>query len=73
MTTMGALHAGHVSLLRRAAEECDVVAATIFVNPTQFGDPTDLAAYPRDLHHDLEVCRDAGATLVLVQIGRAHV
>jgi len=66
VTTMGALHAGHASLVRRAAEECDAVAVTIFVNPLQFGDPGDLVAYPRDLDHDLDTCRDAGATAVLV-------
>ena len=46
---MGALHDGHRSLIPRAAEECDVVAVSIFVNPTQFGDPADLADYPRTL------------------------
>lgn len=66
VTTMGALHAGHASLLQRAAAECDAVAATIFVNPTQFGDPRDLELYPRDLDADLSVCRDSGATAVLV-------
>jgi pantoate--beta-alanine ligase len=62
--TMGALHAGHVSLIARARAECDVVAVTIFVNPLQFGDPGDIAAYPRTLEHDLAVCAEAGADLV---------
>ena len=63
--TMGALHAGHASLLERAARECDVAAATIFVNPRQFNDPGDLAAYPSDLAADLAVCDAAGVSLVL--------
>ena len=54
--TMGALHAGHESLMVRAAAECDVVAVTIFVNPLQFGDPCDLDHYPRSLADDLERC-----------------
>jgi pantoate--beta-alanine ligase len=64
--TMGALHAGHASLFERAAASCDVAAATIFVNPLQFGDPEDLAAYPRDLDADLAVAAACGVTIVLV-------
>ncbi len=63
--TMGALHAGHASLLRRAAEECDAVALSVFVNPTQFAEATDLDRYPRTLEADLTVARDAGCGLVL--------
>jgi len=55
--TMGNLHAGHASLLRRARVENDRVAATIFVNPLQFNDPTDLAKYPRTMDEDLSMCR----------------
>jgi pantoate--beta-alanine ligase len=62
--TMGALHAGHRSLMERARAECDRVVATIFVNPLQFGPKEDFAAYPRDLAGDLEVCRAAGVELV---------
>ena len=62
--TMGALHEGHRSLIRRAAAECDVVAVSIFVNPTQFGDPSDLANYPRSLDADLEAIAAAGGRLV---------
>jgi len=64
--TMGALHAGHTSLIARARAECDVVVVTIFVNPLQFGDPDDIAAYPRTLDHDLAACAEAGADLVFV-------
>jgi pantoate--beta-alanine ligase len=62
--TMGALHAGHVSLIERAAAECDVVAVSIFVNPLQFGDAGDLERYPRDLSGDLAACTQAGASVV---------
>jgi pantoate--beta-alanine ligase len=62
--TMGALHEGHRSLVERAALECDVVAVSIFVNPTQFGDPADLASYPRTLESDLGVVASAGGHLV---------
>jgi pantoate--beta-alanine ligase len=62
--TMGALHAGHVSLMARARAECDIVAVTIFVNPLQFGDPEDMARYPRTLEWDLAVCADAGVDVV---------
>ena len=59
--TMGALHAGHVSLLERAASECDVVAVTIFVNPLQFGAGEDFTRYPRTLDADVEKADSAGA------------
>lgn len=62
--TMGALHAGHRSLVERAAAECDVVAVTVFLNPLQFDDPSDVRAYPRTLDADLGLLAAAGATLV---------
>lgn len=62
--TMGALHDGHRSLIERAALECDVVAVSIFVNPTQFGSATDLAHYPRTLAADLDIVASAGGHLV---------
>ncbi len=62
--TMGALHEGHTSLLRRAAAECDAVALTVFVNPTQFADATDLTRYPRTLDADVEMAGEAGCHLV---------
>src|SRR5580658_3711866 len=62
--TMGALHAGHLSLVARAKAECEVVALTIFVNPLQFGDPEDIAKYPRTLDADLALCATAGVDVV---------
>jgi pantoate--beta-alanine ligase len=61
---MGALHAGHISLMTRARAECEVVAVSIFVNPLQFGDPEDIAHYPRTLDRDVEACAGAGVDLV---------
>jgi pantoate--beta-alanine ligase len=58
--TMGALHEGHLALFRTARRECDSVVASLFVNPTQFGDPADLAAYPRDERRDEEAASRAG-------------
>ncbi len=62
--TMGALHAGHQSLVRRARQECDRVLLTVFVNPLQFGPNEDFAAYPRDLERDVELALAAGADAV---------
>lgn len=62
--TMGALHAGHVSLIERARAECGFVTVSIFVNPTQFGPNEDFSRYPRPREHDLELCVNAGADLV---------
>ncbi|WP_421118380.1 pantoate--beta-alanine ligase [Aquihabitans daechungensis] len=64
--TMGYLHDGHASLMRAAAEECDLVAASIFVNPLQFAATEDLSDYPRDLDRDLAITEDAGVAHVLV-------
>ena len=63
--TMGFLHAGHASLIRASAAENDITVTTIFVNPLQFGADEDLSDYPRDLDRDLEICEEAGATIVL--------
>ena len=62
--TMGALHDGHASLIRRARAESAFVLVTLFVNPAQFGPGEDLAAYPRDEDGDLEICRRLGADAV---------
>lgn len=62
--TMGALHAGHAALVRRSARECEHTAASIFVNPAQFDDGADLAAYPRDLERDLALLAELRVDLV---------
>lgn len=62
--TMGALHAGHASLIQRARQECGTVVVSVFVNPLQFDRAEDLDRYPRSLEADLEVCRQYGVDLV---------
>ena len=64
--TMGALHDGHLSLVRRSLAENDRTLVSIFVNPTQFDDATDLARYPRPLKADLETLTDEGAHFVFL-------
>ncbi|MEW6071764.1 MAG: pantoate--beta-alanine ligase [Planctomycetota bacterium] len=62
--TMGALHEGHLTLVRRAAAENDVACASVFVNPLQFDDPADLARYPRDFAGDAGLLEGAGCAMV---------
>jgi pantoate--beta-alanine ligase len=62
--TMGALHDGHLALLRTARERCDTVVMSLFVNPAQFGEPSDLNGYPRDEGRDLDLARRAGVDVV---------
>lgn len=64
--TMGALHAGHVSLVRRARAECATVVVSVFVNPTQFNDPADLERYPRTPEADIRTLEEAGADIVFM-------
>lgn len=58
--TMGALHEGHLSLIRRARADCDLVVVSLFVNPTQFGPEEDFSRYPRDLNRDLQLTSHEG-------------
>ena len=64
--TMGFLHRGHLALVERALAECGAAAASIFVNPTQFGPNEDLGRYPRDLERDLHLLEQAGTSLAFV-------
>ncbi|MFM9008617.1 MAG: 4-phosphopantoate--beta-alanine ligase, partial [Bacteroidota bacterium] len=64
--TMGALHAGHLSLIARALSECDAVVCSIFVNPAQFNDPSDFANYPVMQDQDLHLLQHAGCQLAFV-------
>ncbi len=64
--TMGALHAGHLSLVERARTQCDTVAVSVFVNPTQFNDKNDLRNYPRTPEQDIALLESAGVDVVFM-------
>ncbi|MNX09675.1 Pantothenate synthetase [compost metagenome] len=64
--TMGALHNGHISLIKLAQQNADIIICSIFVNPTQFTDPKDLEKYPRPIEHDLAMLQDAGCNGVFM-------
>ena len=64
--TMGALHAGHLSLVERCRRECDVVVVSVFVNPTQFNDRNDLKNYPRTPEKDLALLEGAGVDVAFL-------
>lgn len=63
--TMGTLHEGHASLVRKSINDNDITVVSVFVNPTQFNDPKDLNSYPRDIDADCELLSDVGADYVL--------
>lgn len=62
--TMGFLHEGHASLVKKSAEECDVTVVSVFVNPTQFAPNEDFEAYPRDLEHDARLVEECGGDAI---------
>lgn len=64
--TMGALHRGHLNLVQRAFDDCDIVICSIFVNPTQFGDPEDLTKYPRPIESDIEKLEAIGCSVLFL-------
>ena len=71
--TMGYLHEGHISLIKKSVEECRHTAVSIFVNPMQFASTEDLAAYPKDEEGDLRKCRDAGVDMVFMpEVGEMY-
>jgi pantoate--beta-alanine ligase len=71
--TMGALHDGHLSLVRASKSQCDVTAVSIYVNPLQFGPTEDLDKYPRDLEGDAAMLERLGVDLLFFSLGRGDV
>ena len=63
--TMGYLHEGHASLMKKGVEQCDKVVVSVFLNPMQFGPTEDLAAYPRDFERDSKLCEDMGVEMIV--------
>ena len=68
--TMGSFHAGHLSLMRRAREDCDEVVVSLFVNPTQFNETADLRRYPRDETTDVQLASDENVDYLLARAWR---
>ena len=66
--TMGALHEGHLTLVRQARQECSTVVVSIYVNPTQFGDQADLVTYPRNIQKDIRLLEDEAVALVVTPV-----
>ena len=64
--TMGALHEGHLSLIKKSMDECDISCVSIFINPKQFGEGEDLESYPQDLDEDLKKIKKIGAEAVFI-------
>ena len=64
--SMGALHPGHISLVEKAGEQCEVVVVSIFVNPTQFNNPDDLKKYPRTIESDIQLLENSACSIVFV-------
>ncbi len=71
--TMGALHAGHLSLVKRADDECDLVVLSIFVNPTQFNNAEDLKNYPRNIERDLELIAQIKSDVIVFNPGEREI
>ena len=71
--TMGGLHEGHFSLIRRCVRECGCTVVSVFLNPTQFNNPTDLATYPHDMEEDLRALEALGGKLRLYPHPRGDV
>ena len=70
---MGTLHQGHLSLVKQSLSQCEVTLVSIYVNPTQFNNPDDLAKYPSTLEQDLALLQEAGDVVVYLRNGRIYI